>query len=124
MQMVLDLGPDIYITQGTAVELTARTNLTQITWFRLVPGGNRVNIGSGLSVNQSPAVTTEYEAEGEFKGAKVSARVKVIVRSSDSYRSGPQDGYAESAIHFEPGTITGNTVVCEGESTTFSIKTK
>ncbi len=124
VQMVLDLGPDIYITQGTAVELTARTNLTQITWYRLVPGGNRVNIGSGLSVNQSPAVTTEYEAEGEFKGAKVSARVKVIVRSSDSYRSGPQDGYAESAIHFEPGTITGNTVVCEGESTTFSIKTK
>ena len=124
VQMVLDLGPDIYITQGTSVQLTARTNLSQITWKRLVPGGSPVNIGTGLSITQTPAVTTEYEAEGEFKGAKVSARVKVIVRSSDSYRSGPQDGYAESAIYFDPGTITGETVICEGGSTTFTIKTK
>lgn len=38
VQMVLDVGPDIYITQGTSVQLTARTNLSRITWYRLVPG--------------------------------------------------------------------------------------
>ena len=124
VQMVLDVGPDIYITQGTSVQLTARTNLSQITWKRLVSGGSPVNIGTGLSITQTPAVTTEYEAVGEFKGAEISDRVKVIVRSSDSYRSGRQDGYAESAIYFEPGTITGETVVCEGGTTTFTIKTK
>lgn len=125
IRVVLNLGSDRYITQGNEVELTAHTNITDIIWYRLEADNTTwTRIGTGRSVIQSPSATTRYKAVGEFNGFSITDSVTVFVRSADIYRSGRQDGYAESGIYFDPGFITGDTIVCEGGATTFSVNVK